>query len=216
MTKDNNNYLQLEVLRDKTSGKLIIIAHFDSNAPNVHQDKDGYYWMPTYEEKDFINEAFELIPINRGIISSEKTRTKPEIIEEKPNPRAEKPSTETQPQVETIKHVKLPTLEDSREKDIFEATDEQIKRDDLEKDEDKKIQGVPFKTEEENPEKSASDMGETEIKVEEGTIVKADDSAMENAIKKHTENDKSIVEADEQTIIDKVLSQKKKGKWSNR
>ena len=45
--------------------------------------------MPTYEEKDFINEAFKLIPIDGGIISSEKTITKPEIIEEKPQLRAE-------------------------------------------------------------------------------------------------------------------------------
>jgi hypothetical protein len=29
-------------------------------------------------------------------------------------------------------------------------------------------------------------------------------------------NDKSFVEADEQTIIEKVLSQKKKGKWSRK
>ena len=48
-------------------------------------------------------------------------------------------------------------------------------------------------------------------------IVEADADAIDDAIKKHTkEDDESIVEADEQTIIDKVLSQKKKGRWSKK
>ena len=43
----------------------------------------------------------------------------------------------------------------------------------------------------------------------------ADNDAIEKALKKHvdTENDDSMKEVDEQTIIDRVLSQKKKGKW---
>ncbi len=43
-------------------------------------------------------------------------------------------------------------------------------------------------------------------------------TGIENALKKHqaSDEDKTIVEADEQTIIEKVLSQKKKGKWSGK
>ena len=39
MTKDDKINIKLEVCRDKTSGKLLIIAHFDENAPNVSKDK---------------------------------------------------------------------------------------------------------------------------------------------------------------------------------
>lgn len=48
----------------------------------------------------------------------------------------------------------------------------------------------------------------------EGAIVKADEKAIERALKKEQEEDDTIKEVDEQTIIDKVLSQKKKGKWN--
>jgi len=47
-------------------------------------------------------------------------------------------------------------------------------------------------------------------------VVEADQDAIEAALKKHTKEDETLVEADEQTIIDKVLSQKKKGRWSKR
>ena len=49
-----------------------------------------------------------------------------------------------------------------------------------------------------------------------GLIVEADAEAIDEAIKKHSKDDDAIVEADEQTIIDKVLSQKKKGRWSRK
>ena len=42
----------------------------------------------------------------------------------------------------------------------------------------------------------------------------ADEEAIDAALKKKQQGDKTIVEADEDTIVEKVLSQKKKGKWS--
>jgi ligand-binding SRPBCC domain-containing protein len=53
-------------------------------------------------------------------------------------------------------------------------------------------------------------------KKEEKVIIEADDAAIDAALKKHWEHEKSFVEADEQTIIDKVLNQKKKGKWDKK
>ena len=47
-------------------------------------------------------------------------------------------------------------------------------------------------------------------------IVEADADAIDAALKKRTKKDESIIEADEQTIIDKVLSQKKKGRWNTK
>lgn len=220
MPKDEKVNIKLEVCRDKTSGKLSIIAHFNSNAPNIYQQKDGYYWMPTSEEKDLLNEAFDLMPVDGGIITTEKPSPKTEIKEEKPEiePVIEeeiKVTAGTNSDEEKTKTVDLPPLERSNDKDIFEVTDEQIKKDDMKKDIDKKIEEESEKIDEKNIEEPASDNEEPDKKEEdERIIVEADNEAIENALKKRTEKDKTIVEADEQTIIDKVLSQKKKGRWS--
>ena len=53
-------------------------------------------------------------------------------------------------------------------------------------------------------------------KYEEEIIVEAEGEAVEAALKKHTRNeyeDSNLVQGDEQTIIDKILSQKKKTRW---
>ena len=51
---------------------------------------------------------------------------------------------------------------------------------------------------------------------EEKLLKEADNEAIEKALKKHVNNgkDDSMKEEDEQTIIDRVLSQKKNIKWS--
>ena len=62
MTKDDKINLKLEVYKDKNSGKLTLLAHFDKSAPNVYKEKENFVWMPTDEEKNFLNEAFEILP----------------------------------------------------------------------------------------------------------------------------------------------------------
>ena len=63
---------------------------------------------------------------------------------------------------------------------------------------------------------NSSDMESEKKEEDEKIIVEADSEAIEAALKKRTdeEDDKSMIAADEQTIVDRVLSQKKKGKWS--
>lgn len=235
MTKDGKINIKLEVCRDKISGKLSIMTHFNSNAPNVFKDKDSYLWMPTAEEKDLINEAFGLMPIDADYVPSgksipgpegieaEESIPRPEEIEEEksiPEPVIEeeiKPTPKNQPTEDEKKPTDFSPLEKPDESDVFEVTDQDIKTDDLDKDIDKEIEVVSAKVDEQTTEESKSDESETEKKKEdEGIIVEADVEAIDAALKKHTEKDKSIVEADEQTIIDRVLSQKKKGKWSRR
>lgn len=221
MTKDDKINIKLEVCRDKTSGKLAITAHFNSNAPNVFQEKDGYFWVPTTEEKDLINEAFQLMPTDAGYTPSGKTTPKPEK-EEKPTsePVIEeeiKPTPEAQPPENEKKPAYLQPLEKLDESDIFEVTDKDIKADYLDKDIDKKTEEPLAKSvEPPEEEKKPEEPEEEKIDEDEKVMVEADSEAIEAALKKHTEKNKSIVEADEQTIIDKVLSQKKKGKWSRR
>ncbi|RLF53601.1 MAG: hypothetical protein DRN24_00415 [Thermoplasmata archaeon] len=212
MSKDKIN-IKLEVCRDNTSGKLTIMAHFDAKAPNVIIDKNGYSWMPTIEEKNLLTEAFELItPISYtkpstsntyNTIKEEKPTPEPAIREETPTSLETEPKTEEKP----INNNDMPPLEKTNDEPVvFEVTEEKI-----EKDIDEKLGQEASKTtgSETTTTKEKEEGGEEKI------IVEADSEAIEAALKKHIEKDKddSFVEVDEQTIIDKVLNQKKKGKW---
>ena len=193
MAKDDKIYMKLEICRDEASNKLMIMTHFDTNTPNFFKDDDGYFWMPTMEEKNFLNEVFELMPASSMTPSPVNLTPKP------PEKQATSPpaKTEVKPEEppldkkEEVQPTDLPTLEKTGESDVFKVTEEEPKT--------------------ESP--------PTDIKEEEkGFLVEADDEAIQAAIKKHgpAKDDESIVEADEQTIIEKVLSQKKKGKWSGK
>ena len=203
MVKEDDINIKLEVCKDNTSGKLSIIAHFNSNSPNIVQDENGFLWFPTEEEKDFLNEAFELFPIENSYGTTKKITPKPEQKFILP--------VRQQIKKEEKMSVKLQQQEKSDESEVFEITEEETKTDNLEKNIDKKIKEASKNKDEEDNE------SETEEKEQDkGIIVEADSDAIEAALKKHMENDKTIVEVDEQTIIDKVLNQKKKGKWSRR
>lgn len=207
MTMDDMINIKLEVCRDKTSGKLLIMAHFDEKAPNVSKDKNSYFWMPTEREKDLIDEAFELMPIDADYSPPNKTIPKPE---------EKKLTTEIQPKDDEKKPIDMLPLEKPDESAIFEVTDGDIKTEDLDNIADKKIEDASTKVDKQTTEEPTSNELETEKKEEaDRIIVEADSDAIEAALKKHTDNNdgNSMVEADEQTIVDKVLSQKKKGKW---
>jgi hypothetical protein len=62
MSKNSKIYVKLQVEKDQDSGELVIKTYFDPDAPNFYQDKKEVSWIPTSEEIEFINEAFELIP----------------------------------------------------------------------------------------------------------------------------------------------------------
>jgi len=214
MTKDNKINIKLEVCRDKNSGKLMLMAHFNSNAPNVFIDKDSYAWMPTIEEHNLINDAFEFLPTNGPTGSLGKnTTSSPEKTEEKPIPEPVMEEPITTPQEtskEEEKQDELPPLEKTEEPAVFEITEEETKPEEINED-TPKMEDEPDKP----PKEEKSD---DEKEEDEGIIVEAGQDAIERALKKHSDNDKddSIVEVDEQMIIDKVLSQKKKGKWAKK
>ena len=228
MSKDNEINIKLEVCRDNTSGKLIILAHFDSKSPNVFIDKDNYSWMPSIEEFNLITDAFDFFPTGGTTGHLGKTTVKPsEKKEEKPitEPIIEEPAPIQDETIDTeeIKPIELPPLEKSDKSTVFERTEDETKTDRFEKELDKVIDEIdeeiipktddklakPSKEEESDDDKKEKD---------EALLVEADGDAIERALKKHTDSDKddSMVEVDEQMIIDKVLSQKKKGKWSKK
>jgi len=61
MDKNENVYIKLEIGRDPETGQLNIMTKFDPNAPNFIKDETGFSWSPTKEEREFLNEAFEMI-----------------------------------------------------------------------------------------------------------------------------------------------------------
>lgn len=198
MTKNDKIHIKLEIWKDEASKELKLLTHFDTTAPNFFKDKDDFLWVPTLEEKDFINEAFDLMPIGETTGKPEKTTPEPPEEKTPPEPslppvskEEEKPEKKFSPfgRKEEEKPVDPQPLEKTQDETVFESTEEETKTDNV--------------------------IVDTEIKEEDkGSLVKADDDAIEAALKKHDEEDKSIVEADEETIVEKVLSQKKKGKWS--
>jgi len=65
MNRNENIHIKLEIARDPTTGNLSLMTKFDPNAPNFTKDENGFSWTPTKEERDFLNEAFEMIQKKR-------------------------------------------------------------------------------------------------------------------------------------------------------
>jgi hypothetical protein len=61
MDKNQNIHIKLEIGRDPSTGKLNIMTKFDPNAPNFEKDDEGFSWSPTPEEREFLNEAFDMV-----------------------------------------------------------------------------------------------------------------------------------------------------------
>ena len=265
MPEDNKVNIKIELGRDN-SGKLRLIAHFNSKAPNVFIDKNEYIWMPTIEEKDLINDAFGFIPSNTSISNEkpdlteieheikEEIASEPEpIIETKPEIEKEIPP-EPDPVVEEEPELKADTFDEKEielepEKEIEEpeikteleepvddepSVFEKIKEDLIinkpeEEPDDLKIEDIEepknemepkIEIKEEKQEVAPQDKKDEEKELEKGLIVEADEEAIQEALKKHDkfndEKDNSMREVDEKTIIDRVLKQKKKGKWTKK
>ncbi len=194
MTKSDKINIRIEVYKDKNTGRLSIRTHFDSNAPNVITDSQGYVWIPTFEEKEFINEAFQLFPMETLSPNKEKPQRTEENLDTKPTVNF--PKNEKQEEPTIFKQTDNDNLDKSYEKNVFQKkADTDNKKYELKQDE---------------PTSYDKEM----IKKEERVIVEADDAAIDAALKRHMDDDKSFVEVDEQTILDRVLSQKKKGKWT--
>jgi hypothetical protein len=280
MVKDDKINLKLEVLKDKNSGQLLLMAHFDQNAPNVFKEKETIFWMPTIEEKDFLNEAFKMIPEEKTLSPSKEPISKPdepkkniseleeseepiskpeelkEIVEEleeskeiisepgepkviisEPEKHKEiKDSSELQSQTEESKPTDISPVTELEESTDYVDTFEDFKTDDIDKntddidkntdDIDKNVDDIHNKIERDDippdidgpiiEELKAEELKTLEEEKDKAIIVEADADAIDAALKKRTKKDESIIEADEQTIIDKVLSQKKKGRWSSK
>lgn len=61
MDKNQNIHIRLEISKDPHSGEINLMTRFDDNAPNFTKDENGFRWFPTDEEREFLNEAFDMI-----------------------------------------------------------------------------------------------------------------------------------------------------------
>ena len=250
MIKDDNINIKLEVFKDKFSGKISIIAHFNNTAPNIYKDNDEYIWFPTIDEKNLILEAFELTSTTTNNSYKEKTTT-PTVTNQQvasstvpvspsrtdPNlniQHSEPQYTEKKPQV--IDFNKDVQTKDFKENQNLPKTNNLIKNEEV-----KNFKPEPFsnsadvKTYEPNQNIEHIDPyykpKQEEVKKEsqyvknthkekkelnEGVITEVETNAIDAALKKYTDKEEYMVQADEKTIVDKVLSQKKKGKWNRR
>jgi len=214
MTKDKI-HIRVELSKDG-SGNLSLATVFDEKSPNFKKDEEGYYWIPTTEETEFLNDAFNMLPSNQK--NTKKTTSSSSSSES---------GTINKTTISEIP-VKEEKIEEKPEQKIENETPEQIKKDILEpeikekietKEKEEKEPAVFEVTDEEQINQDEKETSENKEKDEESEhiLVKADEEAIEAAIrKKQQEKNSDMVEADERTIIDKVLSQKKKGRWTKK
>lgn len=232
MPKDNNIGIKIELVKDNKSGKLKMVAHFNSNSPNILIKNNEYMWIPTIDERELIDEAFNFIPYEKTnkthpdpIFSAEESKKdKPSFKEESPSFKPDiDMHRETQDEL-----AETPPLE-KEEPSVFEITgdesyqaNEQIEKEidaNLEKKQDQLAMKAKVKIKQNQDEKEYDDEKTDIEKSEEGSIVEADSDAIEAALQRRMnkeDKDDSFKEVDEQTIIDRVLNQKKKGRWSKK
>jgi len=62
MNKNENIHIKLEISKDPTTGSLTLMTRFDPKAPNFSEEGNCLRWNPTVEEREFLNEAFDMLP----------------------------------------------------------------------------------------------------------------------------------------------------------
>lgn len=228
MTKADKIHIKIELCKDINLNKLEINTLFDAKSPNFSKDDKGFFWMPTVEERDFINEAYELVPTDKPITPSEtitetpekkdyiksdaeettvnKEQTlEPEIKIEQSIPVSSPESEVKKPVIEEIKSSEMPSSFEKKNDSEGKPADASP----IEKRQKEEIFEIP-------DEESETAKGENNTSEENEVLVEVDQAAISAALRKKEERDKSMVEADEDTIVERVLNQKKKGKWSKR
>lgn len=254
MNKNDNIHIRIELCKDGDSGDITLMTYFDTNAPNFSQDDKGFYWLPTPDEKNFLNEVFELFPefqmkspsLNKTLseplkhtdenpvfneLPVDMESKEPEKTMTDPLEKKEEPVTNYPPQTDMERKELEKTITDPLEKKEtltpppsqanMEQRESETPSSPFEKQERKyPIDNIPpfQKKEETNPEmnqdtSNTNDDIREQIKDEQKKeFVEADDQDIDKALEKG--EDKSMIEADEDTIVERVLSQKQKGKWT--
>lgn len=229
MLKDKNIGIKIELIKDKQLGKLKMVAHFNSKSSNVIIENNEYIWIPTIDEKELIDEAFGFMPSEKTSKPNSTLNLKHELLtnekELKPVPIFEKKPEENIIDAPTFGKEE-PTVFVVAKEGSFqpeEKVEEEVEKEvekELEKKQNKNLMAAKVKISQSGPEIEYYDK-KTDKKnlIDKDMLVEADADAIAAALKRHSvkdDRDNSFKEVDEQTIIDRVLSQKKKGKWTKK
>ena len=258
MNQDGNINIKLEILKDKFSGNISILAHFSHTAPNVYKYNEGYVWYPTTEEKNFLSEAFELTASCPDITLKEKTMPPLQPKREIPTYNEPKMTSNPEPklrinQAEPTRLEEKPREYEEKQKSYNSSYERQVepttnypntKIEEMKREDPKPREEFPKTQPREKPpivfnvpsnNKSYQDYKEVETSspyknqdqkqeqymysynekkdVKDAVVSDKDLEAIDAALKKQAEKD-DMVQADDKTIVDKVLNQKKKGRWN--
>jgi len=93
MPKNDNIFVKLQIEKDSQTKALGLTIRFDKNSPNFTADQEGICWIPTWEEIEFIVDAF-------GMLQHPKTQPMKTYEREAPEP----PSTYTSEKTEMPPH----------------------------------------------------------------------------------------------------------------
>jgi hypothetical protein len=218
--------IKIEIAKDNKTGELKIFVHFNSKSSNVIIENNEYKWIPTIEEKELIDEAFQFLPSDKNVSTDSTPKAEP-VVEPKIEEPSPEPTIEERPKPEDVELEK--PIENEKPSVFNSSTDSSIS--------EKPIQEPGLDFDVEKPAKPETGSMDAKVEVKQGDaqedvetkndespeeeriIVEADADAIEAALKKHSKKDDkvdSFKEADEQTIVDRVLTQKKKGKWSKK
>ena len=54
-------YCKIELVKDKNTGKMMVTAHLNPQAPNIITNEQSISWTPTFEEQHFLMDAIALL-----------------------------------------------------------------------------------------------------------------------------------------------------------
>jgi len=103
--KDENIHIKIELCKDKSSGKITLGVHFDEKAPNFKIENNECFWTPTNEEKNILNEAFDLVIAGMKYKTQSENNTKIDTSYTPPSVKVE-PEIKTKPMGEVIQNPK--------------------------------------------------------------------------------------------------------------
>ena len=180
----SNIHVKVELDRNPETKAIQLKTIFDLKAPNVSNDKKNFTWEPTSEEISFLFQAFNVFPS-----SSQKQTFK---VTEEP---------------EKNKHVETT---DKASSELEEIPDKEEQREPFEEEVTPNEETPSSETESDKSDESEDD--EFDKKPQDRVLIAADAKTIDEIVKRKRGNgDVTFKEANDDSILDKILRQKKKG-----
>jgi len=187
-------HVKVELDRNPITKAIQLKTIFNPKAPNVFNEKKDFIWEPTAEEIEFLFQAFNMFP------STSQKQIYPEIKE----PEEDIPSRFSSE--ERYEETSDDSEENQQEEEQKEEQFEEVSaKDETSSDEEPSEPKSEF----DKMADSDDDFGEKE---KDRVLIAADAKTIDEIVKRKRGNGEgTFKEANEETILDKILRQKKKG-----